>query len=130
MARKGWDQLSDAYRRRLERGGITAETYGQGASLSQARGHISPAHEADISRYRRDVTRFVDRMVLYYGRDEEEVRELLDDLSRSEIEGLMATQRHAEQLYDSGLKSMAADVYVHRNRGYPDWIYYYHGAFS
>lgn len=37
--RKQWGDLSPAYRRRLERGGITRSDYERGASLSAARGH-------------------------------------------------------------------------------------------
>ncbi|GAA0411809.1 hypothetical protein [Streptomyces luteireticuli] len=37
--RKSWDLLSDGYRKRLERGGITRAAYEQGKSLSRARGH-------------------------------------------------------------------------------------------
>ncbi|MFD9893704.1 hypothetical protein ACFWY9_30530 [Amycolatopsis sp. NPDC059027] len=39
MARRDWDSLSDNYRKRLERHGITREHYRRGASLSAARGH-------------------------------------------------------------------------------------------
>ena len=39
MARKGWNDLSDAYRQRLERGGISQAEYNQGTSLAGARGH-------------------------------------------------------------------------------------------
>ena len=39
MARKGWHQLSDAYRNRLQRGGITQSAYERGESLQKARGH-------------------------------------------------------------------------------------------
>lgn len=41
MARKDWDSLSDSYRKRLERGGITKTAYDSGASLSAARGHAA-----------------------------------------------------------------------------------------
>ena len=37
-SRRSWQSLSPAYRRRLERGGITAATYGK-VSASAARGH-------------------------------------------------------------------------------------------
>jgi len=39
MARKNWDDLTPAYRGRLERRGITRSAYNSGASLQQARGH-------------------------------------------------------------------------------------------
>jgi hypothetical protein len=45
MARGLWGTLSDAYRRRLERGGISPADYDSGASLSSARGH----HRANLS---------------------------------------------------------------------------------
>lgn len=39
--RKGWSQLSSAYRERLKRGGITAKSYKAGADLRAARGKKS-----------------------------------------------------------------------------------------
>jgi hypothetical protein len=42
VARKGWDQLSEAYRNRLVRGGINQQSYEAGASLKGARGHATP----------------------------------------------------------------------------------------
>lgn len=39
MARSNWDNLSPAYRARLERGGITRQDYLSGGSLSRVRGH-------------------------------------------------------------------------------------------
>ncbi len=130
MARKGWDLLSPAYRARLERKGITEQGYAGGQSLSAARGHISATVESDRARFRRSVERFKTRLVLFYGRDEEEIEEVLDGLSRSEIEDLMSTQRDAERLYDSGLRDEASAIYVERHRDLPDWLYFYHGAFS
>lgn len=37
--RKGWSELSDAYRGRLEQQGVTRQQYESGASLQAARGH-------------------------------------------------------------------------------------------
>jgi hypothetical protein len=43
--RKGWDQLSESYKKRLERAGINKKAYTNGASLSDARGHrATPEH--------------------------------------------------------------------------------------
>ena len=39
MARSSWQNLSLAYRKRLERGGITKHDYESGVSLTKARGH-------------------------------------------------------------------------------------------
>jgi len=57
MARKGWSQLSDDYRDRLERKGITREQYNSGESLERARGHEkTPEHperaESNPEKYR------------------------------------------------------------------------------
>lgn len=41
MARKGWGQLSDTYRRRLERNGVSRQDYESGISLAGARGHAA-----------------------------------------------------------------------------------------
>lgn len=43
--RREWDSLSDTYRKRLERGGITRRDYERGRNLSAARGHYAtPEH--------------------------------------------------------------------------------------
>lgn len=39
--RKGWSELSDAYRKRLERGGLNKTSYERGDSIQKARGHAS-----------------------------------------------------------------------------------------
>lgn len=41
MARKPWESLTPAYRRRLERGGISPQAYASGESLKAARGHAT-----------------------------------------------------------------------------------------
>lgn len=56
--RRDWNALSNAYRSRLLRSGITKQAYEGGASLSAARGHqATPEHPKDVignaSRYRR-----------------------------------------------------------------------------
>lgn len=40
--RKGWDDLSEAYRNRLIKGGVTRTDYEGGVSLGKARGHATP----------------------------------------------------------------------------------------
>lgn len=39
--RKGWDELSPDYQKRLQRGGIDRTAYAAGASLKSARGHAA-----------------------------------------------------------------------------------------
>lgn len=49
--RTGWDGRSPAYRRRLERNGISQAQWEAGISLSKARGHSkTPEHPKDIVR--------------------------------------------------------------------------------
>lgn len=49
--RKGWDNLSPAYRHRLERSGITRRLYERGEPITRARGHFtSPLKRPGIFR--------------------------------------------------------------------------------
>jgi len=41
MARKGWDSLTPAYRKRIEKAGLTQADYEAGTSLTRARGHAN-----------------------------------------------------------------------------------------
>lgn len=47
--RKGWDQLSDNYRKRLQVNGITESAYTSGKSTSAARGHATTPEHARVS---------------------------------------------------------------------------------
>lgn len=40
--RKGWEDLSESYRKRLIKGGISRTDYESGVSLGKARGHATP----------------------------------------------------------------------------------------
>lgn len=67
-ARKGWDELSEPYRRRLERAGVTEATY-QTADLRKARGHgfrapATAAPEAATQRIAQGVSGAADRRAL------------------------------------------------------------------
>ena len=57
MARRAWDQLSGAYRRRLERAGVEEADYRAGGSLTAARGHGSTPERPE--RAARDPGRYV-----------------------------------------------------------------------
>jgi hypothetical protein len=51
MARKGWDQLSPQYKKRLEKSGITESDYNSGVSLQRARGHSrTPEHPHEMDK--------------------------------------------------------------------------------
>jgi len=53
MARaRSWDSLSEAYRRRLSRAGITKSQYQSGTNLSKARGHAqTPEHPREAQKH-------------------------------------------------------------------------------
>lgn len=53
MARRRlWDALSESYRKRLLRGGITRDAYERGESLQKARGHAeTPEHPKDAVKH-------------------------------------------------------------------------------
>jgi hypothetical protein len=46
--RKGWSALTQPVRRRYELAGITATSYGEGASLDKARGHYTPYYKSYV----------------------------------------------------------------------------------
>ena len=47
--RKGWNQLSDTYRNRLQSNGITAKQYASGKTLGAARGHTATPEHARVT---------------------------------------------------------------------------------
>lgn len=73
--RKGWESLSPAYRKRLERGGISAADYGAGHSLSRARGHATtPEHPTDkIAK---------SKYPAYYARRQQLIRDFIEKKDR------------------------------------------------
>lgn len=57
-----WAALSDAYRARLTRKGITKRKYERGVSLSEARGHAkTPEHPEDVVRNPERYREYVER---------------------------------------------------------------------
>lgn len=75
MARKGFNALSTAYRKRLEKAGITQADYDSGASLAGARGHlhtperpsqVNPAKHANYLQRRDTLIQQVIRKKHYY----------------------------------------------------------------
>lgn len=129
--RKSWDQLSDNYRRRLTRAGITPEQHAQGAGLSKARGHTSRAKENARRRQLKSLQRFAQEYAKKYHLDEADVLAQMKALSTAEALAHMRGQERAEELYDEGHLFEATDVYT-RNRYHdatPEWMFYYHGVF-
>jgi hypothetical protein len=68
-SRRNYDSLSDAYRKRLERGGISRTEYNRGDSLKAARGHkagVTPEHPSDVRKspktYEKYITNRTERL--------------------------------------------------------------------
>lgn len=128
--RKGWETLSPGYRSRLERGGITEDLYRRGASLVKSRGHTSTRKEAEDKYFYRDRNKFIKHVAVNYGKDEDEVKEALEGISRTEIEDLISRQRQAEKDYNNGDSTTGKRQWEGRNTNLPDWFFYYHSLFS
>ncbi len=68
---RNWEALSDSYRARLQRGGITRDAYLRGENLGAARGHgETPERKIDVSTATSEVREKYKR---YFGRQEGEV---------------------------------------------------------
>lgn len=81
VLRKGWSQLSPAYRERLKRNGITAKSYRSGASLHKARGKVSARHENESRQFWRSAER------ARFDRDD--VQEVIDDIGYDEAKDIL-----------------------------------------
>lgn len=128
--RKPWDELSPDYRRRLERHGITAEKHSSGARIEKARGKKSRTYEREYSKERRTIQRFIDRMQDYYGRDEEDIREVIADYGLLRVSQAADLQRQMQELYEDGYIEAARRLWETRDIDLPEWMHYYHGGFS
>jgi hypothetical protein len=110
MARKGWSDLSDSYRGRLERGGIDRESYNAGASLAGARGHGATPERPE--RAERDQERYQD----YLQRREALEREVRAqktrdfgssdkwraDRSKRNVQNMPGSMRNMQRYLDAG----------------------------
>lgn len=135
MARKGWDALSDAYRDRLVRKGVTKVGYESGVPLEGARGHISPATEKwqrDTAKFARDYTRYRQtntRSNVPFP-TEKQVRDYVRGLGRSQGRLYMSNVRAMVADYESGNLGGAQQRWVARPSTAPNYMYYYHGIFG
>lgn len=144
--RKGWETLSDKYRRRLERAGISRADYESGAPLHKGRGHKSKEHESEQRRLSSAVYRWIREYWNTYQLDQKfytlyngdiklfraAVRAELKRVGEANFKTHMAEQRELERLYDRGETEEASEKFVTYQRGTDVvmWMYFYHGAFS
>src|SRR5690606_30124230 len=124
--RKGWDQLSEKYRNRLVRNGISQRDYEQGVSLASARGHTSPLRE----NYRRRVRRFAKDYHTFYDLSESEIKQTFYAMPVNKGTQVMREQREMQRLYDRGDVDLARQRWERRDTSLPEWMYYYHGVFA
>lgn len=110
MARKAWDQLSDAYRARLSRAGITAQSHTAGASLRYARGHglhtpSSRRHDAEVRERR--IARLSEKdivkreQLLGYIKLDSTVA-MIDAIGTDRASIVLAWQEYRHQLWEDG----------------------------
>jgi hypothetical protein len=136
--RKGWDAITDEYKRRLTRAGIDRSAYESGASLSQARGHTSTQweswkrHEKKVDQFVKEYQRIYDYSSTdtYTRPDFEQLRQTLKGMSPSKADKIMREQRKMQEYYDKGEIRKARRIWDHRDRSLPDYMFYYHGAFN
>lgn len=133
MARKSWDQLSDKYRARLTRAGITRESRDQGASLAKARGHTSTAAENQRRRERRQerkIGEWSETFAEDYYLGEDFIRAELAGYPRDQVLAGIKNQRKMEALYLAGEGSKATRVWEMRDKSLPEWMNMYHALFG
>jgi hypothetical protein len=130
MPRQTWEQLTPAYRARLERQGIGKTQHEAGASLHKARGKTSQQHEAQQNKINRGVNKFIDEFSRLYGRDPVDVREALSEFPKAQVWAGIQNQQKMQELYHEGRVNEARRLWEMRDQSLPEWMHYYHGYFS
>jgi hypothetical protein len=132
--RKRWEDLSPDYRKRLERNGITEAKHASGAGLAKARGKKSANYERHQSRLRKFAKIYADT---YHGfapaehaKSRQEVLQVLRAMPQKQAQNVMRRQAEALEAYLRGDSAKGRRLWNRRNKRLPDWLYYYHGAFS
>jgi hypothetical protein len=65
MARRGWDSLSDSYRSRLQKGGVSKSDYESGADITSGRGHkFTPEHPERAEKHKDKYKDYLERKQL------------------------------------------------------------------
>lgn len=119
--RKGWTQLSPKYRARLQRNGITPESYRSGASLHKARGKVSAQHE----NTQRKFWRHVEKAEF----DPDEVREIIDTIGFDEANDILMYRDMALSGSNPFAAGAMRNLYGQYQGLVPkEWLYYHGGA--
>lgn len=126
--RKSWDELSPAYRRRLEKAGITRTHHSAGHSVQRARGHTR-----EDEGLRRLQERWLRVNGGWSGEDEESFREVRAEHDDRLVYSMLRYQERMQDAYQSGNYKRATDLYAAMPPEFdvlPDWMKKYHGLFS
>ena len=124
--RKGWDNLSDNYRNRLLRGGISETSYNTDVPLHGARGHLSPARE----RFLRETRAFAKEYAQHSGAPIQEVKRRVQLMGTAKGRAYMEQSRRMSALYFEGETTRARSLWLLRDTSLPDYMHYYHGMFG
>ena len=125
-ARKGWDNLSDKYRDRLLRGGITKQQYEQGTPLASARGHVSAA----VENYNKRVKSFARHYARFTPAPAWQIERHIKSLGRYDGERYMRHTQDMGRFWYVGEHKTAKRMFIGRNTRIPDYMHYYHGTFT
>lgn len=120
MARKSWDQLSENYRKRLIRKGITPQQHAAGVSLKKARGHDEKTKLND----------WVTSFAQFYGREPGDVWEAIREYGFDRVYKASRLQIKMQDAYHAGQLHKAHQLWLTRDTGLPNWMNFYHGYFS
>lgn len=116
MARKARDYAAEYARRKALHGG----------DIRKARGHGSREQE----RLERKARRFLNYTDLADTHTFKDIRELAEEFGQERIEKALDLQRRAQEAYYDGDMIQAHDIWEQRDPDLPDWMGFYHGAFS
>jgi hypothetical protein len=101
-----WQGLSEPYRRRLERSGITRSRYLAGGPLARARGHVSPEHERATqteSRLWTDIQKFGPKDELNNSIiSRQDLREVIEQYGYQAVRDRIAQLKQDARAYDQG----------------------------
>lgn len=127
MARKGWESLSEPYRARLKRQGITRPAYEGGASLHKARGKGTPSKEA----FNKRTSRFVHTFGVPGDSPDIDIARIRA-LGPTKGQEYMDYRRKMTKLYERGDYRQAETLYLERDQSQnlPVHMWWYHGMFG
>ena len=132
MPRKAWSDLTPGYRARLERSGVTEASHSRGVPIKAAQHN---AYMDLVNAYSPDFERM-------YGRTSRDnprpgrpwnapnIADVLKNLSPAKGRAFIKEQLAAQRYYDRGELAKAQRKWQQRDRSLPEWMYFYHGAFS